>query len=114
MSVERENAGANELVGKVAALADLVDYQPGAIVSRAIIEKPAGTVTAFSLDEGEGLSEHTAPFDAMVVVLDGELEVTLSGRPVRVQAGQMLIMPANEPHALRAPARAKMLLVMIR
>ncbi len=99
---------------KALDLADLVEYQPGAVVSRTIIDRTEGTVTVFSFDEGEGLSEHVAPFDAMVVVLDGEAEVTVAGKPSRVRAGQTIIMPADRPHALRAVKRFKMLLVMVR
>ena len=95
-------------------LADLIDYNTGAVVSRTLIQKPTGTVTLFAFDKGEGLSEHTAPFDAMVWVLDGEAEITIAGKPHRLAAGEMIIMPANQPHALKAIAKFKMLLVMIR
>jgi quercetin dioxygenase-like cupin family protein len=104
----------SELAGKVVGLADLLNYQEGAVVSRTIIDKPAGTVTLFAFDEGQGLSEHTAPFDALVYVLDGEAAITVSGEESTVGAGEMLIMPADQPHALRAVARFKMLLVMVR
>jgi quercetin dioxygenase-like cupin family protein len=103
-----------ELIGRVAASKDLVDYQVGSIVSRTIIDKPAGTLTLFAFDEGQGLSEHTTPFDALVYVVDGEAEVTISGRPMNVKEGQMVLMPANEPHALKAVKRFKMVLVMIK
>jgi quercetin dioxygenase-like cupin family protein len=99
---------------KVFGLADLVAYQDGAVVSRTLIDHKEGTVTVFSFDEGEGLSEHVAPFDAMVVVLDGEAEITVAGTPHRVKAGETIIMPADRPHALRAVKRFKMLLVMVR
>ena len=92
----------------------LVGYQKGAVVSRTVLDKKAGTVTLFAFDEGQGLSEHTAPFDAMVLILDGEAEVTISSKPIRLIAGEMTIMPANRPHSLKALARFKMLLVMIR
>ena len=95
-------------------LADLVDYSAGSVVSRTLIEKPTGTVTLFAFDKGEGLSEHTAPFDAMVWVLDGKAEITIAGTPHQLATGEMIIMPANQPHALKAIARFKMLLVMIR
>ena len=95
-------------------LAGLVDYQDGAVVSRTLVKKPTGTVTLFAFDRGQELSEHTAPFDALVFVLDGEAEVSLSGNPHQVAAGRMLIMPADEPHALKAVSRFKMLLIMIR
>ncbi len=93
---------------------DLVDYQSGAVVSKTLMDKEAGTVTLFAFDEGQGLSEHTAPYDALVMVLDGTAEVTIASRPFRLSAGEMIIMPAKKPHALRALGRFKMLLVMIR
>src|SRR5574340_1695997 len=93
------------LVGEVVSLAELVGYQAGSVVSRTIIDKPVGTVTLFAFDEGEGLSEHTAPFDALVYVLDGAAEISIAGIPHQVVAGEMLIMPARRPHALRARAR---------
>jgi quercetin dioxygenase-like cupin family protein len=93
---------------------DLAAYQPGAIVSRTLLKRAGGTITLFAFDAGQGLSEHTAPFDALVHVLDGEAEVTISGTPLRVTAGQTVLMPANQPHALTAPLRFKMLLTMIR
>ena len=102
------------LLARVLSMADLVDYQKGAVVSRQIINKQAGTVTVFSFDKGEGLSEHTAPFDALVQILDGEAEVTISGKPNKLVAGEMIIMPAGQPHSVKAPARFKMALVMIR
>jgi quercetin dioxygenase-like cupin family protein len=95
-------------------LSDLVNYQAGSVVSRTLINEKSGTVTLFAFDEGEGLSEHTAPFDALVHVLEGEAEVTISGEPLRLRQGDMVIMPANEPHALRGLTRFKMLLIMIR
>jgi len=102
------------LVARVVNLANLVDYQDGAVVSRTVIDKDKGTVTLFSFDQGQGLSEHTAPFDALVYLLDGEAEVTISKKPFTLHPGDMIIMPANEPHALRAIKKLKMLLVMIR
>ena len=103
-----------ELVGRAVHLAGLVEYQTGAVVSRTVVDKQVGTVTVFAFDEGQGLSEHTAPYDALVTILDGEAEVTIAGEPHRVAAGEMIIMPASHPHALRAISRFKMLLVMIR
>ncbi len=94
--------------------ADLIEYQAGSVVSRALIKKPKGTVTAFAFDAGEGLSEHTAPFDALVFVVDGEAEITVAGETHRVQAGEMVELPAGRPHALKAIQRFKMVLVMIR
>jgi quercetin dioxygenase-like cupin family protein len=95
-------------------LADLIEYQEGSVVSRTIIDKETGTVTLFAFDEGQGLSEHTAPFDAMVYALDGAVEVTISGKMFPLTKGEMIIMPANEPHALKATKRFKMLLTMIK
>lgn len=105
---------AGDIIGKAVALASLVEYQAGAIVSREILRKQTGTVTTFAFDEGQALSEHTAPFDALVCVLDGEGEILIEGKPHKVAAGQMIIMPANKPHAVKAVSRFKMMLVMIR
>ncbi len=95
-------------------LIDIVDYQKGAVVSKTIIEKKTGTVTLFAFDQGQGLSEHKAPFDALVQVLDGEVEIKISGKPFCLKQGDIIIMPANEPHALKAVKSFKMLLTMIR
>jgi quercetin dioxygenase-like cupin family protein len=114
MEKEKETKGPEGLVSAVNRLADLVAYQKGSVVSRTIIDKKVGTVTLFSFDEGQGLSEHTAPFDALVHLLDGEAEISISGKPFRLREGEMTIMPANQPHALKALGRFKMLLVMIR
>ena len=100
--------------GVVFRLGELVNYQTGAIVSREVISRKAGTVTVFAFDEGERLSEHTAPFDAMVVGLDGQAEVFIAGEPNRIRTGDMIIMPAKVPHALQAVGRFKMLLIMIK
>ena len=94
-------------------LANLVEYQDKAVVSRTIIDKKSGTVTLFSFDAGQTLSEHTAPFDAMVYIVDGEAEVAISGKSFHMKEGDMIIMPENRPHSLRAPKRFKMLLTMI-
>lgn len=104
---------ASELVG-VVALPALIEYQPGAVVSRTLVKKSAGTVTAFAFDAGEGLSEHTAPFDALVLMLEGECEIAIAGQPHRVPGGHLLRLPAGSPHAVKAVDRSKMLLVMIR
>ncbi|MEA5098581.1 MAG: cupin domain-containing protein [Burkholderiaceae bacterium] len=98
----------------VSALIDMVEYQRDAVVSKTILKKNTGTVTLFAFDEGQGLSEHTAPFDAMVQVIEGEVEITISGRPYRVKQGELIIMPENEPHALKGIGRFKMMLTMIR
>ena len=103
-----------ELMGAAQKLNDMVEYQKGSVVSRTLIKKEKGTVTLFAFDKGQGLSEHTAPFDAMVSVLEGKVEVTISGRPADLSAGEMIIMPANEPHALKAVESFKMMLIMIR
>ena len=100
--------------GKSLKLAEVAGYQEGAVVSRAIVDKEVGTITAFAFDAGEGLSEHTAPYDAFVQILDGEAEITIEGTPHVLGAGEMIVMPANRPHSLRALKRFKMLLVMIR
>ena len=99
---------------EVLALASLAAYQEGAVVSRTIIDKGVGTVTAFAFAAGQGLSEHTAPFDALVYIYDGEAEITVAGTPRRVTAGDFIILPAGKAHALRGPGAFKMLLVMIR
>jgi quercetin dioxygenase-like cupin family protein len=103
-----------ELEAEVAKVVDLVSYQDGSIVSREIMKKPTGTVTVFAFDEGQGLSEHTAPFDALVHVLEGEAEITIAGKLYRLQGGEMILMPAQQPHALKALQRYKMILTMIR
>jgi len=95
-------------------LTGMVDYQKNAVVSKTIIEKKTGTVTLFAFDQGQGLSEHTTPFDALVQVLDGEVEIKISGNPIHLKQGEIIIMPANEPHALLAISSFKMLLTMIR
>ncbi len=100
--------------GYVAKALDLVTYQDGAVVSREVVKKPTGNVTVFAFDEGQGLSEHTAPFDALVHVVEGDAEITISGQPHRVREGELLLMPANQPHGLKALTRFKMILTMIR
>jgi len=105
---------AGQSAEKVMPLSQLVAYQQGAVVSREIVKKDTGTVTLFAFDEGQGLSEHTAPFEALVHVLDGEAEICIAGIPHQVKAGEMIIMPAHKPHAVQAVKRFKMMLVMIR
>jgi len=95
-------------------LVDQVEYAEGSVVSRTILEKKVGTLTLFAFDQGQGLSEHSAPFDALVQVLDGEVEITIGGKPIRTKADQTVLMPANVPHALKAITPFKMLLTMIR
>jgi quercetin dioxygenase-like cupin family protein len=104
----------NAPIAEAFSIKDQVQYGEGAIVSRTIIKRPTGTITLFAFDKGQELSEHTAPFDAVVEVLDGKMEATIGGKPVRATAGQTVIMPANVPHAIKATARFKMLLTMIR
>jgi len=106
MEVNRETEAQN--------LLDLVDHQEGTVVSKTLIEKSTGSVTLFAFDQGQGLSEHTAPFDAMVCVLEGKAEVTISGNPIDLGRGEMVIMPANKPHALKALEKFKMMLIMIK
>lgn len=105
----------NELPGAspVAPLT-LAAYQDGAVVSRTLLKRGGGTVTLFAFDEGQSLSEHTAPFDAIAHVIEGEALITISGTPLTLRAGDMVLMPANQPHAVHAPFRFKMLLTMIR
>ncbi len=103
-----------ELRGKVLRLADLVAYQDGTVASRMVVNKPSGSITLFSFDEDEGLSEHTAPYDAVVTILDGECEVWVAGETHRMHEGETIIFPANVPHALSAITRFKMSLTMIR
>ncbi|MEA4926855.1 MAG: cupin domain-containing protein [Syntrophomonadaceae bacterium] len=91
-----------------------IDYQEGSVVSKTLVQRPMGTVTLFAFAEGQGLSEHSAPFDAMAVVLDGKTEITIAGTPNLVGAGEFIIMPANEPHAVKALEKFKMLLIMIK
>jgi quercetin dioxygenase-like cupin family protein len=95
-------------------LAALVAYQEGGVVSRTLVKKGGGTVTVFAFDEGQALSEHTAPFDAIVQVLDGEVELVIGGKSVPAKAGQTVLMPANVPHAVNATTKFKMLLIMVR
>lgn len=114
MTAMKREKSTEDLKARAIALTGLVGYQDGAVVSREIVSQPAGTVTAFAFDEGEQLSEHTAPFDAMAIGLDGEGDITIGGATNRVKPGEMIIMPAGVPHALRAATRFKMLLVMIK
>jgi quercetin dioxygenase-like cupin family protein len=102
------------LLAKVLNPVDLITYQDGAVVSRVIVKEKTGTVTLFAFDAGQELSEHTAPFNAMVLVLDGQVEITIAGQPLTVKTGELLVMPANQPHALKATTRFKMMLTMIR
>ncbi|MHA1329127.1 MAG: cupin domain-containing protein [Promethearchaeota archaeon] len=95
-------------------LKEYIDYQEGSVVSKMLINKPEGSITIFAFDKGEGLSEHTTPFDAFVYLIEGKAEITISGKSHVLEEGQMIIMPANEPHALKALEKYKMMLVMIK
>ena len=104
----------DKIVGQAGNLNDLVAYQEGSVVSKEIIKKDIGTVTLFAFDKGQGLSEHTAPFDALVYIADGEADIFISKKPFHLKAGEMIIMPAGKPHSVLANKRFKMLLTMIR
>ncbi len=112
--IKRESDPGGLPPGKAVDLEKMVEYSDGSIVSRALIQSKVGTVTLFAFDKGQGLSEHSAPFDAIVQVLDGTAEVNIGGEPVLTTAGQTVLMPADIPHSINAPKRFKMLLVMIR
>lgn len=114
MEHETKEIATDELVAKANKLAKLVEYQGKTIVSRTMIDKAAGTVTLFAFDETQKLSEHTAPFDALVYLLDGEAAFVIAGKILRLKAGEMTIMPANKPHAVRATRKFKMILTMVR
>lgn len=109
-----EDTAAERGAPAAASLASLVDYQDKTVVSRTLLKKSAGTVTLFAFDEGEGLSEHTAPFEALIYIVEGEAEITISGQSQRVKAGEIITLPAQQPHAVRALLAFKMLLIMIR
>lgn len=95
-------------------LNELLKYQSGAVVSKVLLKKSSGNITLFAFDKGEGLSEHTAPFDAFVQITDGEAEITISGKPYLLHGGEAIVMPAGQPHSLKAVAAFKMILVMIK
>ncbi|MBX2957153.1 MAG: cupin domain-containing protein [Cyclobacteriaceae bacterium] len=111
---EKIQPGKESLSAQATALDDLIAYQPDAVVSKTIIKKSTGTVTLFAFDNGQGLSEHTAPFEALVYLVDGEAEISIAGKPNLVRKGEMIILPANVPHALHALQPFKMLLTMIK
>ncbi|NCD21433.1 MAG: cupin domain-containing protein [Spartobacteria bacterium] len=114
MSSETTPNPARNLMSQALPMAGMVGVQPGAVVSRTVISKPAGTVTLFAFDQGQGLSTHSAPYDAMVWILEGEAEITIDGKALLAKTGDMVIMPANLPHALNAAQPFKMALVMIK
>jgi quercetin dioxygenase-like cupin family protein len=107
-------ADIESLKGVALNLAEMVDYASGAVVSKTILDKKTGTLTVFYFDEDQGLSEHTSPYDATVMILDGEATITIDGKPTKLKTGELAIMPANIPHDVRAEQRFKMLLIMIR
>jgi quercetin dioxygenase-like cupin family protein len=111
---EKADKSRDELKGKVLLLKDLVNYQDGTVASRMIVNRKAGSITLFSFDEDEGLSEHTAPYDAVVTILDGACEVWVAGKTYQMKEGETIIFPANAPHALSAITRFKMMLTMIK
>ena len=113
-SAEKTTGTSVKEVATVLKLKEIAGYQENSVVSREIIRKPSGTMTVFAFDKGEGLSEHTAPFDAAVYLLEGEAEISIDRKPYSVKEGEMIIMPAHKPHALKAVSRYKMLLVMIK
>ncbi|MDQ1272497.1 MAG: hypothetical protein QG591_1127 [Planctomycetota bacterium] len=114
MDQDKKHAHITTLGSQPARLIDLVNHQDSSVVSREIMNKKTGTITVFAFDEGQGLSEHTAPFDALVYLLEGEVKIVISGSPLRLKEGEIVIMPANQPHALKAINKFKMMLTMIR
>ena len=114
MTREESKPVSEKLVARPFSYSDLVDYQEGSIVSRTIIDKPVGTITVFAFDKGQNLSEHTAPYDALVEIIDGTGTITIEGRDYEVSKGEQIIMPADKPHAVEARERFKMVLIMIR
>jgi quercetin dioxygenase-like cupin family protein len=114
MQNDKTPNGTKFIPAQAAKAAALVEYQPGSVVSREILKRTTGKVSLFAFDADEGLSEHTSPFDALVQILEGEAEITIAGKPHRVSSGELILMPANQPHALKALQRFKMILTMIR
>jgi len=110
----QENEPTSQPVAQVQSLKHLLQYQERSVVSRVLLKNPSGTVTLFAFGKGEGLSEHTAPFDALVIGVEGEAEIQISGQKYRLQEGETIIMPARQPHAVYAASDFKMLLVMIK
>ena len=111
---KKRKAEVEAIYNKPVQLVNLIEYQNGSVISRTIVDKEAGTITLFAFDKGEGLSEHTAPFDALVFNLEGTVEIIISGKSIQLKKGELVIMPANKPHALRAITPFKMILTMIR
>lgn len=112
--MEQQKNSSGLPAAKPLPLGDLVSYQDGSVVSRTLVDRQSGTVTLFAFDEGQALSEHTAPYDALVHIIEGETEIRISGKPMGAREGEVVLMPANEPHSLKAVRKFKMLLVMIR
>jgi len=104
----------NKFAEQILSVNGLVAYQDDSVVSKEIVKSEKGIVTVFAFDEGQALSEHTAPFDAIVHIVDGEAEILIDGKPYSLKSGEMIIMPANKPHAVKAVKRFKMMLVMVR
>ena len=114
MTQENKPSVNDEMLAHVVNLAEAISYQQGSVVSRTIVDRKTGTVTLFAFDRGQALSEHTAPFDALFQVLDGEVRITIAGEPFQLKTGDAIIMPADKPHAVQAVSKFKMLLVMIK
>jgi quercetin dioxygenase-like cupin family protein len=112
--MDNDSKKLEEKLSRVLDLQSIIDYQTNAVVSSEVMNKNTGTITLFAFDRGQGLSEHTAPFDALVYIFDGASEITISGKSYSLKAGEMIIMPAHEPHALKAVEKFKMLLVMLK
>jgi quercetin dioxygenase-like cupin family protein len=112
--VKKKPSGESKLAADANILSGLVDYQENSVVSRTLIDKKVGTVTLFAFDADQGLSEHTAPFDALLYVFDGEAEATISGKPIHLKSGMITLLPVGKPHSVRALSRFKMMLIMIR
>lgn len=114
MVLVNENSSATRIPTEPLSLKELVAYQEGAVVSRTLVDEEGGTVTVFAFDEGQGLSEHTAPYDALVIAIEGKVDIKISGKDFHLNEGEIIIMPVNKPHALKAVTRFKMILVMVR
>ncbi len=114
MALPEKRKTDEKLLAQVTRVGGMVEYQEGSVVSRTVIDQKSGTVTLFAFEEGQALSEHTAPFDAMAYVIDGKAKITIGGKPFELSAGDMIVMPANQPHALHAVNKFKMMLIMIR
>lgn len=114
MAPEKEQNTSDKLSAQALNLGQLINYQDDSVVSRTLVNRPSGTVTLFAFGKGQGLSEHTAPYDALVYMIDGLADITIAGKTVRAGAGDMVIMPAQQPHALQAVSEFKMMLTMIR